>query len=164
VGQQRGILRDVLPIVMPRAPRCIPPRLFVPVFALIVSDLPLLAHLHVTESQLSNFCNFRDFSVHPDGQADGQTDMYRSTRLVILIKSIHILWGRKRFFIPVTYFPTNLVYPFILRVTGIKTMNCFDCFDVAKIAVRNVSVAEISISFLKTQFFGTCVVFGLFAG
>jgi len=47
--------------------------------------------------------------------------MARSTRLVILIKNIYIyniLWGRKRFLPPVTYFPTNLVYPFTLRVTS----------------------------------------------
>jgi len=47
--------------------------------------------------------------------------MARSTRLVILIKNIYTLWGRKRFLFPVTYFPTNLVYPFTLRVTGINT-------------------------------------------
>jgi len=35
---------------------------------------------------------------------NGQTDMARSTRLVILIKN-HTLWGRKRFLLPVTYFP-----------------------------------------------------------
>jgi len=29
--------------------------------------------------------------------------MVRSTRLVIVIKNIHTLWGRKRFFLPVTY-------------------------------------------------------------
>jgi len=55
-----------------------------------------------------------------DGQTDGHTDMARSTRLVILIKNMYTLWGRKRFLLPVTYFPTNLVYPFTLRVTGIK--------------------------------------------
>jgi len=44
-----------------------------------------------------------------DGRTDGQTDMGRSTRLVILIKNIYTLWGRKRFLLPVTYFPTNLV-------------------------------------------------------
>jgi len=32
---------------------------------------------------------------------------------------IYSLWGRKHFLLPVTYFPTNLVYPFTLRVTGI---------------------------------------------
>jgi len=52
-------------------------------------------------------------------RTDGQTDMARSTRLDILIKNIYSLWGRKRFFLPVTYFPTNLVYPFTQRVTGI---------------------------------------------
>jgi len=51
-------------------------------------------------------------------ETDGQTDMARSTRLVILIKNIYTLWGRNRFLLPVTYFPTNLVYPFTLRVTG----------------------------------------------
>jgi len=53
-------------------------------------------------------------------RTEGQTDMARSSRLVILIKNIYTLWGRKRFLLPVTYFPTNLVYPFTLRVTGIK--------------------------------------------
>jgi len=38
----------------------------------------------------------------------------------ILIKNIYTLWGRIRFLMPVTYFPTDLVYPFTLRVTGIK--------------------------------------------
>jgi len=38
-----------------------------------------------------------------------------------MIKNIYTLWGRKRFLLPVTYFPTNLVYPFTLRVTGIIT-------------------------------------------
>jgi len=44
----------------------------------------------------------------------GQTDVAISTRLVILIENIYTLWGGKRFFLPVTYFPTNLVYPFTL--------------------------------------------------
>jgi len=34
------------------------------------------------------------------GQTDGQTDMARLTRLVILIKNIYTLWGRKRFLLP----------------------------------------------------------------
>jgi len=46
--------------------------------------------------------------------------MARSTRLVILIKSVYTLWGRKRFLLPVTYFSTNLVYPFTLGVKGIN--------------------------------------------
>jgi len=29
-------------------------------------------------------------------ETDGQTDMARSTRLVMLIKNIYTLWGRKR--------------------------------------------------------------------
>jgi len=49
----------------------------------------------------------------------GQTDMARSTQLVILNKNLYTLWGRKRFRLPVTYFLTNLVYPFTQRVAGI---------------------------------------------
>jgi len=45
--------------------------------------------------------------------------MARSTRLVILIKNVYTLWGRKSFLLPFTYFPMNLVYPFTLRVMGI---------------------------------------------
>jgi len=55
-----------------------------------------------------------------DRRTDGKTDMARSTRLVILIKNICNLWGRKRFLLPVTYFPTNLVYPFSTS-NGYKT-------------------------------------------
>jgi len=76
-------------------------------------------------SQSCNSHSFRDLSVHTDRRTDGQTDMARSTRLVILIKNIYTLWGRKRFLLPVTYFPTNLVYPFTLRVTGINTETGF---------------------------------------
>jgi len=32
-----------------------------------------------------------------------------------------LLWGRKRFPLPLTYFPTNPVYPFSLPVTGITS-------------------------------------------
>jgi len=49
--------------------------------------------------------------------------MARSTRLVILVKNVYTLWGRKRFLLPVTYFPTNLEYPFTLRVTDIIITN-----------------------------------------
>jgi len=38
----------------------------------------------------------------------------------MLAKKIYTLWGRNRFLLPVTYFPTNLVYPFNLRVTGVN--------------------------------------------
>jgi len=56
--------------------------------------------------------------------------MARSTRLVILTKIIYTLWGRKRFILPVTYFPTNLLYPFTLRVTGITREKVIvDAFD-----------------------------------
>jgi len=36
-----------------------------------------------------------------DGRTDGQTDM---VLILILIKNIYTLWGRKRFLLPVTYF------------------------------------------------------------
>jgi len=35
--------------------------------------------------------------------------------------NIYTLWGRNRFFLPVTYFPKNLVYPFNLRVCLLHT-------------------------------------------
>jgi len=47
--------------------------------------------------------------------------MAKSTGLVILIKNIYTLWDRKRLLLLVTYFPTNLVYPFTLQVTGINS-------------------------------------------
>jgi len=40
--------------------------------------------------------------------------MARSTRLVILIKNIYTLWGRKRFLPPVTYFPTGLEFKIMI--------------------------------------------------
>jgi len=49
--------------------------------------------------------------------------MARSTRLVI--KNIYTLWDRKRFLLPVTYFPTKLVYPFTLRLTEINIKQYF---------------------------------------
>jgi len=52
-----------------------------------------------------------------DRRTDWQTDMARSTRLVIL-KNMYTLRGRKCFLLPLTYFLTNLVYPLTLRVTG----------------------------------------------
>jgi len=61
-------------------------------------------------------CSVRDHSVYTDGQTDGQTHMARSTRLVILVKNIYT---SHYILLPVTYFLKNLVYPFILRVTGI---------------------------------------------
>jgi len=65
----------------------------------------------------------------------GQTDMARSTRLVILIKNIYTLWGGnasfcllhtfRRLVYPFTStsngYNKELVYPFTLRVTGIIT-------------------------------------------
>jgi len=65
-----------------------------------------------------NFLAFVVAEISAFIRTDGHTDMSRSTRLVILIKNKYTLWGWKAFY--VTYFPTNLVYPFTPRVTGIK--------------------------------------------
>jgi len=40
--------------------------------------------------------------IRTDGQTYRQTDIARSTRLVILIKNIYTLWGRKRFLLTFT--------------------------------------------------------------
>jgi len=53
-------------------------------------------------------------------RTDGQTDMARSTRLVILIKNIYTLWVGNASFCLLCYFPTNLVYPCTQRVKSIK--------------------------------------------
>jgi len=62
-------------------------------------------------------------------RTDGQTDMARSTRLVILTKNIYTLWGRRRFLLP--SFPRNRVYRFTLRVTG-KITICYHLITVCK--------------------------------
>jgi len=49
-------------------------------------------------------------------RTDGHTDMARSTRLVMLIKNIYAIYR-----VGNAYFPTNLIFPFTLRVTGINT-------------------------------------------
>jgi len=62
-------------------------------------------------------------------RTDIQTDMARSTPLVILS------------LLPVTYFSTNLVYPFTLRVTGIKMHNsaCYILSDESSIPFYSTS-------------------------
>jgi len=47
-------------------------------------------------------------------RTDGQTDMARSTRLVIQIKNMYTFCGQKRLLLPVAYFPTSLVFPSFL--------------------------------------------------
>jgi len=59
--------------------------------------------------------------------------MARSTRLVILIKNIYTL----RFLLPVAYFPTNLVYPFTLRVTGIKIWTWWSEKSILSLGISN---------------------------
>jgi len=84
--------------------------------------LALCANVGVAQKSTCQFPTHRASEIsafiRTDGQTDrrtdGQTDMARSTRLVILIKNIYNLWDRKRFVLPVTYFPTNLVYSFTL--------------------------------------------------
>jgi len=56
-----------------------------------------LAHLafkwgwHPACAQLSSLYRLRDLGVHTDGRTNGQTDMTRSTRVVILVKDIYTL-------------------------------------------------------------------------
>jgi len=66
-------------------------------------------------------------------RTDGQEDMAISTRLVILTKNIYTSWVRKRFLLPVTYFPTNLVHPFTLRLTVINRVMTSLRFFVMKV-------------------------------
>jgi len=62
----------------------------------------------------SNSLAFIVSGISPFIRTDRQTYMARSTQL----------WNRKRLYLPVTYFPTNLLYPFTLRVTGININSC----------------------------------------
>jgi len=87
--------------------------------AVTISDTYPIPDITSTLSSLGE-AKLQRSSGQTDRRTDRQTDMARSTRLVILIMNIYTLWGRKRFLLPVTYFPTNLVYPFTLRVTGIN--------------------------------------------
>jgi len=62
--------------------------------------------------------------------------------------------GRKRFLLPVTYFSTNLVYPFTLRLTGINICEtlpsvCYILFDESSIPFYSTS--ESSIPFYSTS-------------
>jgi len=59
----------------------------VPTFILPAKDIRLLGKF-----QPDSFKTERLVCV----ETDGQTDMARSTSLVMLIKNIYILWGRKR--------------------------------------------------------------------
>jgi len=81
------------------------------------------------KSQFSIFDSFRDIHVHIYDFLKFVGGLWALgwARLVILIKNIYTLWGRKRFLLPVKYFLTNLVYPFTLRVTGI--INSASCTD-----------------------------------
>jgi len=65
--------------------RC--PSRLVPAYILPAEDIRLLGKF-----QPDNFKTERIFCV----ETDGQTDIARSTRLVMLIKNIYTLWGRKR--------------------------------------------------------------------
>jgi len=56
-----------------------------------------------------NFLAFIDSEISAFIRTDGQKDTARSTRLVILIKNIHIYtyWDKERIHLPVTYFLSN---------------------------------------------------------
>jgi len=71
---------------------------------------------------------------HPDSfkterlvclETDGQTDMARSTRLVMLIKNIYTLWDRKRLLHCVANFWLKSIYPLqeYKELNGILTVN-----------------------------------------
>jgi len=56
--------------------------------------------------------SFRDLNVHPDGQTGGHAWIDSASDPD---QDYITLWGRKRFLLPVTYFPTNLVYPLLVE-------------------------------------------------
>jgi len=60
--------------------------------------------------------------------------MARSPQLVILIKNTFTLQVRKRFLLPVAYFPTNTIYRFTLQVTDIikRIKSCIIIKDINK--------------------------------
>jgi len=62
---------------------------------------------------------YKLFSGEYQPSSDGQTDMARSTRLVMLIKNIYTLWGRKRFLHCVANFGLKSKYP----LQGYKNSN-----------------------------------------
>jgi len=76
-------------------------------------------------------------------------DMARLIRLVILMKNIYTLWGGKRILLPFTYFPTNLVYPFTLRVTDIKID-----WSLKAPVVATCKVFRFSMTIFKNSIFG----------
>jgi len=86
--------------------------------ALIVSEISAFIRTDVPRSQRSSGQTFRRMAGYE--RTDQRTLL--TTRLVILIKNIL----RKRFLMPVTFFPTNLVHPFTLRVTGIKALLLYE--------------------------------------
>jgi len=78
--------------------------------------------------------SFRYYSVHTDRKTDEQKGGHGQ---IDLNKNICTLWGRKRFILPVTYFPTNLVYPFTLRSISTWILNAaFFTLGCVRICVR----------------------------
>jgi len=65
-------------------------------------------------------------------ETDGQTDMARSTRLVILIKNIYTLWGRKHLLHCVANFWLKSIYP----LQGYKNIGIFSSFSSMCISYR----------------------------
>jgi len=51
-------------------------------------------------------------------RTDGQTGIASSTRLVILVKNIYTLWGRKRFLLPGYILSHESSIPFYSRSNG----------------------------------------------
>jgi len=69
-----------------------------------------LRNLHA-KSQLPSSYSFRDVSVHTDKRTDGHNQIDSASD-----PDQEYIY----FLLPLTYFPTILVYPFTLRVTGIN--------------------------------------------
>jgi len=85
--------------------------------------------------------------------------MVRSDRLEIPIKNIYTLWGRKRFFLTVIYFPTNLVSPFTLRVTGINIYSDLMGFQYLFVYIQtSVAVFEPGASWLQGVHLAHCLL------
>jgi len=74
----------------------------VPTYILSAKDIRLLGKFHPDSFKTERLVCL---------ETDGQTDMARSTRLVMLIKNIYTLWGRKRLLHCVANFWLKSIYP-----------------------------------------------------
>jgi len=75
-------------------------------------------------------------------RTDGQTDMAGSTRLVILIKNVYTLWGRK--------LSDESSIPLYSMSNGYKNMNCY-CVYAMRISLITVLIRSWE-TYFTTQF------------